>query len=176
MKKRPYLLLILLLSTIVTGCTQNKAPDRYVPPASEKKAETKKEVPEVKFSGIKGESINIVNNKIEIDVNTIEDNKAKYFNTEMPNGQTVYFFVVKDGNGVYRAAANACEVCNKAKKGFKQIGNDMVCEVCGNKYPLEKIATEKGGCNPGPINPDLKIINNKLTINQSELTQILDLF
>ena len=52
----------------------------------------------------------------------------------------------------------------------------MICNTCGNAYPMEKIATEKGGCNPGPINPNLAIKEDNIIINQSDITQVIDLF
>ncbi|MDF1498314.1 MAG: Fe-S-containing protein [Patescibacteria group bacterium] len=51
-----------------------------------------------------------------------------------------------------------------------------IYKTCGNIYPMEKIATEKGGCNPGPINPNLKVENGIITIEQSELEEIAGLF
>lgn len=94
----------------------------------------------------------------------------------MPNGKTIYFFVIKDRNGIFRAAANACQVCFKTYKGFRQEGDEIVCNNCGNRYPIEKIATEKSGCNPGPINPNLKVRNGQIIINQTDLEKVSDLF
>jgi len=134
------------------------------------------EPPKVEFSGENGENVSLINGQISLTANTFDDNLAHYYNTELPSGKTVYFFVVKDKKGIYRAAANACQVCFDSRMGFRQQGDFMVCNTCGNKYPLEKIATEKGGCNPGPINPDLKVKNGKLTIKQAELEEIAEFF
>lgn len=128
------------------------------------------------FNGDKGEKIDLIGGKIELDANLFSGTKAVFYNTQMPSGKTIYFFVVKDKNGIYRAAANACQVCFSAHKGFHQEGNEIVCDNCGNRYPIEKIATEKGGCNPAPINPNLPVKNGKITIEQSELEQVSGLF
>lgn len=128
------------------------------------------------FLGEKGEKLILSDGQVQIDAEVLNDNLAHHYNTELPNGKTVYFFVVKDKNGIYRAAADACQVCFQDKMGFRQQGDFMVCNACRNKYPMEKIATEKGGCNPGPINPDLKIQNGKIIIKQSELEQVADFF
>ncbi|MBL7141923.1 DUF2318 domain-containing protein [Patescibacteria group bacterium] len=134
------------------------------------------ESPKVEFFGENGENVSLINGQVSLTANTLDDNLAHYYNTKLPSGKTVYFFVVKDKNGVYRAAANACQVCFDSRMGFRQQGDFMVCNTCGNKYPLGKIATEKGGCNPGPINPDLKVKNGKLTIKQAELEEVAELF
>lgn len=109
-------------------------------------------------------------------MNVFNGNLAHYYNTKLPNGKTIYFFVVKDKDGIYRAAANACQVCFDARIGFRQKGDFMVCSTCNNKYPLSKISTEKGGCNPGPINPNLEVKNNQIIIQQSDLEKVADLF
>ncbi|EKD49740.1 MAG: hypothetical protein ACD_63C00060G0006 [uncultured bacterium] len=123
-----------------------------------------------------GESAALTNGKLALQIAGFDDHKVRYYNTVLPNGKKIYFFVLEDNNGIYRAAANACQVCFASKTGFHQEGNLIVCNTCGNKYPLEKIATEKGGCNPGPINPDIKVKGGKIEITQAELEQVADLF
>jgi len=128
------------------------------------------------FLGEKGKTINLVDGQIGITANTLDDNLAHYYNTELPSGKIIHFFVIEDKAGVYRAAANACQLCFDARMGFRQEGDFMVCNTCGNKYPLEKIATKKGGCNPGPINPNLEIRDGKIFIKQSDLEQVSNFF
>ena len=135
-----------------------------------------KQPAQAEFDGEKGEAIFFVNGQIILESKAFVDTSARYYNVELPSGKIIYFFVLKDKLGVYRAAANACQVCFGARMGFRQEGDFMVCNTCGNKYPLEKIATEKGGCNPGPINPNLKVENGKIIIKQLELEQVSDLF
>lgn len=128
------------------------------------------------FFGDKGESLTVQDDVAEIPAAVFESQKARFYNVVLASGKIVYFFVVKDKNGKYRAAANACQVCFSQKKGFRQEGNEMVCNNCGNRYPLEKIATEKGGCNPAPISPDLAVKDGKVIIKQVELEGVAGLF
>lgn len=131
---------------------------------------------EVEFIGENGEEVSLIDGQSELDVKIFDDNLAHYYHTKLPNGKIIYFFVVKDKAGIYRAAANACQICFDARMGFRQEGDFMVCSTCGNKYPLEKIATEKGGCNPGPINPNLEAEDGKIIIEQSDLKQVAEFF
>jgi len=131
---------------------------------------------EIQFFGEKGEAVNLENGEVKLAASIFDDNQARFYNVKMPSGKTIYFFVLKDKNGVYRAAANACQVCFKTYKGFRQEGDEIVCNNCGNRYPIEKIATEKGGCNPGPINPNLEVKNSQIIIKQTDLEQVSDLF
>jgi len=131
---------------------------------------------ETVFWGEKGAKAILENGEVKLNAFEFDDNQVRFYNIEMPSGKTIYFFVVKDKNGIYRAAASACQVCFKTYKGFRQEGNEMVCNNCGNRYPIEKIATEKGGCNPGPINPNLEVKNGQIIIKQVDIEQVADLF
>lgn len=128
------------------------------------------------FFGQKGEKVVLENKEIRLEAAQFNNNKARFYNVEMPSGKTVRFFVIKDKKGVYRAAADACQVCFGERKGFRQEGDEIVCNNCGNRYPIEKIATEKGGCNPGPINPNIEVKDGKIVIKQTEIEQVSDLF
>lgn len=126
------------------------------------------------FKGEKGERVALEDEEVKIKASIFDDNQARFYNIEI-GGKTIYFFVVKDKGGIYRAAANACQVCFSVKKGFHQEGDFIVCNNCGNRYPLEKIATEKGGCNPAPISPNLEIKNGQIVIKQEDIQQVAEL-
>lgn len=128
------------------------------------------------FLGEKGKNLIFENGEIKAETSQFDDNQARFFNVKTADGKTIYFFVVKDKSGIYRAAANACQVCFGERKGFHQEGDEIVCNNCGNRYPLEKIATEKGGCNPGPINPNLEVQNGQIIIKQADIEQVAELF
>lgn len=131
---------------------------------------------EIQFFGDKGERVVLKNGEIKLSASIFNDNKVRFYNVATTDGKTIYFFVLKDKQGIYRAAANACVVCFKTYKGFRQEGDEVVCNNCGNRYPIEKIATEKGGCNPGPINPNLEVRNGEIIIKQEDIEQVSDLF
>ncbi len=144
------------------------------PPAPEKIASDQSA--QSSFSGTEGESVELNERELRLDTEVLDDNSARFYNTKLASGKTIYFFVIRDKNGSYRAAANACQVCFDSRMGFRQQGDYMVCNTCGNQYPLEKIATEKGGCNPGPINPNLEVRDGQIIIEQADLEQVADFF
>jgi uncharacterized membrane protein len=63
----------------------------------------------------------------------------------------VYFFVLKSSDGVIRAAFDSCDVCFRERKGYRQEGDLMICNNCGQAFPSVRINIEKGGCNPAPL-------------------------
>ncbi len=78
------------------------------------------------------------------------DGKAKFYRF---NGQSgpIDFFVVRSHDGVIRSAFDTCDVCYKALKGYRQEGDDMVCNNCDQRFKTDMINVVKGGCNPAPL-------------------------
>jgi uncharacterized membrane protein len=81
---------------------------------------------------------------------TFDDGKAHYYSF-IDGGKSIDFFVLKSSDGVVRAAFDACDVCFAAHKGYRQQGDLMICNNCGQQFPSVKINEVRGGCNPGPL-------------------------
>jgi uncharacterized membrane protein len=80
---------------------------------------------------------------------------------------TIKYFIVKSADGVIRAAFNACDVCWPAGKGYRQEGDEMVCNNCGRHFKTTMIGEVHGGCNPAPLNQ--RIGNNTVSIAVKDL-------
>lgn len=104
--------------------------------------------------------------QIAIPLSQVSDGKAHYFSYK-GDGTPINFFVLKSSDGVIRAAFDACDVCYRAKKGYRQDGIDMVCNNCDMRFASDKINEVKGGCNPAPI--ERTMVNGQLLIAESEL-------
>ncbi|MBI2909524.1 MAG: DUF2318 domain-containing protein [Chloroflexi bacterium] len=76
---------------------------------------------------------------------------ARFYTYKSPQDKTISFFVLKSSDGVIRAAFDACDVCFPYKKGYRQEGDQMVCNNCGQRFPSVRINIEEGGCNPAPL-------------------------
>lgn len=79
-----------------------------------------------------------------------KDGKARFYRFEGDSGP-VDFFVVRSHDGVIRSAFDTCDVCYKALKGYRQEGDDMVCNNCDQRFKTDLINQVKGGCNPAPL-------------------------
>jgi uncharacterized membrane protein len=64
------------------------------------------------------------------------------------DGPELHYFALKSTDGAYRAALDACDVCFRATKGYRQDGDTVVCRNCNQPFPCNKIGETKGGCNP----------------------------
>jgi uncharacterized membrane protein len=82
--------------------------------------------------------------------------------------------VIKSSDGVYRAAAEACDVCFRDKKGYHQEGDDLVCNKCGRHFASKDVNEVTGGCNPDGIPRAIQA--SDLVIQTAELEQRTTLF
>lgn len=87
---------------------------------------------------------------VTLPIAEVGDGEAHYFAYKQ-DGSEVRFFVLKSGDGVIRAAFDACDVCFREKKGYDQDGDFMVCNNCGMRFHSSRINEVKGGCNPSPL-------------------------
>lgn len=78
------------------------------------------------------------------------DGKARFYRLKSQTGP-VDFFVVRSHDGVIRSAFDTCDVCYKALKGYRQEGDEMVCNNCDQRFRTDLINVVKGGCNPAPL-------------------------
>lgn len=90
------------------------------------------------------------NGVVTISESDVSDTEAHYYYTVV-DGKEIKFFLVRAEDGVVRAAFDACDVCYPEKKGYRQEGNVMVCNNCGQKFDTSRINEVKGGCNPSPL-------------------------
>ena len=96
------------------------------------------------------------------------DGKARFYRFQGQSGP-VDFFVVRSTDGVLRAAFDTCDVCYRERKGYRQEGNDMVCNNCGQHFRTDLVNVVKGGCNPAPLHRQL--VSDKLLIAVNDIEQ-----
>lgn len=104
---------------------------------------------------------------IRIPLADLSGGKAKFFDYALADNKSVRFFAVKSSDGVYRAAMDACDTCYHARRGYRQEGDEMVCNNCGLKFHSTLINEVSGGCNP--VGLPRTIEGDQLVIKASEL-------
>lgn len=112
--------------------------------------------------------------QIRIPLSEVSSGQAKFYEYTAPNQRPVRFFVIKSSDGVYRAAADACVVCYREKRGYRQQGDDMVCNNCRKHFPSAYVNEVTGGCNPDGIPRTIE--GDKLLIAASDLEARAELF
>ena len=104
---------------------------------------------------------------VVIPIADLANGKAKFFDYKSSDNRPVRFFVVRSADGQYRAALDACDVCFQAKKGYKQEGDNLICQKCGLPFEISRIGEVAGGCNPVGIPRTVE--GNSLVIKAGEL-------
>ena len=87
---------------------------------------------------------------VKIPLKALDSGKALFLSMES-EGRQLYYFALKSPDGKYRAALDTCDVCFRTNRGYRQEGDQMVCNNCGQKFACDKIGEVKGGCNPHPL-------------------------
>lgn len=88
---------------------------------------------------------------VTLAASTFDDGRARFYRYATSIGRDVVFFVMKSSDGVVRAAFDACDVCYRERKGYRQSGDVMICNNCGKAFRSVDINVLQGGCNPAPI-------------------------
>lgn len=87
-------------------------------------------------------------------------------------------FAVKATDGSIRTALNTCQVCFNSGQGYyKQQGDKLVCQNCGNVFGVNDVEIVKGGCNPVPVLQENKTDDGEyITVKKEFLEASKDLF
>jgi uncharacterized membrane protein len=85
------------------------------------------------------------------------------------DGVELEVIAVRAPDGTIRTAFNTCQVCYSSGRGYyEQEGTVLVCQNCGNRFSMDRVEVESGGCNPVPIFDENK------TVDESGITVGLD--
>ncbi len=102
---------------------------------------------------------------------------AKFYPVDV-EGTTLEVVAVKASDGSIRTAFNTCQVCYDSGKGYyKQQGDLLVCQNCGNQFSMDRVEVEAGGCNPWPIFDENKTVTeDSITISYGFLKESKGIF
>ena len=127
--------------------------------------EDKKETTKIE----KGDSLTIKTDDLSED--------AAFYPIEVA-GTEMEVIAVKDSEGNIRTAFNTCQICYDSGNGYyKQEGDTLVCQNCGNSFAMDQVGETAGGCNPYPILDDEKTATeDEIQISYEFLKESLDIF
>lgn len=102
---------------------------------------------------------------------------AKFYPVDI-DGTRLEVVAVEAADGSIRTAFNTCQVCYDSGRGYyKQEGNKLVCQNCGNQFPMDRVEVESGGCNPWPIFDQNKTVtDSSITISYDFLKESKGIF
>ena len=94
------------------------------------------------------------------------------------DGTEMEVIAVKDSEGNIRTAFNTCQICYDSGNGYyKQEGDTLVCQNCGNSFTMDQVGETAGGCNLWPILEENKTETDKeIKIPYDFLKESSDIF
>jgi uncharacterized membrane protein len=113
-------------------------------------------------SAVQGDSVSYA-------VADFDSGKAMHYSFQGSNGIAIRYFIIKSSDGIIRAAFDACDVCWRSNKGYKQDGDFMVCNNCGRRFASVKVNEVQGGCNPAPL--ERSVENGRVVIRTAAIVE-----
>lgn len=94
------------------------------------------------------------------------------------DGTEMEVIAVKTSDGTIRTAFNTCQICYDSGNGYyKQEGDKLVCQNCGNSFTMDQVGETAGGCNPWPIlESDRTLVDGEIQISYDFLRDSADIF
>jgi hypothetical protein len=177
-KSRRYLFTIAILTLVLiialAGCSQSDNPAAGAADNAETEATSPSE-PDAPRTSSEGNGISEGDDLI-IPTSDISE-KATFYPAEI-DGIKLEVLAVKAPDGSIRTAFNTCQICYDSGRGYyKQDGNVLVCQNCGNRFKTDQVEVVSGGCNPVPIFPENKTVDDtNITISYGFLSAAKDIF
>src|SRR5271154_3064089 len=63
-------------------------------------------------------------------------------------GEGLRFVLARGNDGKGRSGVDAGRQCFTFHKGYRVVGGELICRVCGNHYPIDRMAEGKASCVP----------------------------
>ena len=78
----------------------------------------------------------------------------------------------------YAQHFNTCQICYDSGKGYyKQEGDKLVCQNCGNSFTMDQVGEISRGCDPWPILDENKTVTDEeIEISYDFLKDSADIF
>lgn len=114
--------------------------------------------------------------KLVIPISDLSE-KAMFYPVEV-DGTEMEVIAGKDSQGKIRTAFNTCQVCYDSGNGYyRQLGEELVCQNCGNSFTMDVVGETGGGCNPVPILEENRTVtDSEIQISYEFLKESSDVF
>lgn len=94
------------------------------------------------------------------------------------DGVDLEVMAIKASDGTIRTAFNTCQICYASGRGYyKQEGDALICQNCGNSFSADDVQVAAGGCNPVPIfEEDKTETDENITIDEDFIRESKNIF
>lgn len=63
-------------------------------------------------------------------------------------GERLRFLLARGNDGKVRAVFDACRQCYKFHQGYDVAHGMLICRLCGNRYPIDRMTNGEASCVP----------------------------
>ena len=85
---------------------------------------------------------------VAINAFALRPGSARLFCYTDDAGKQLRFVLARGDDGKVRSVFDACRQCFTFHKGYRVVGGELICRVCGNHYPIGRMAEGKASCVP----------------------------
>ena len=85
---------------------------------------------------------------VAIPLSSLTAGLPHFYRYRADSGRDVRFLIVRMPDGRVHAGLDACEACFRQHQGFRQVGNQLVCNRCGRRLSTQDLGRSKDKCDP----------------------------
>jgi uncharacterized membrane protein len=85
--------------------------------------------------------------RVEIPIASLARDAASFFCYDN-GGEQLRFILARDRDGAVHSVIDACHQCGSFHKGYTASHGELICRLCGNKYPIRALEAGKASCVP----------------------------
>src|SRR6266478_9267164 len=89
--------------------------------------------------------------EVSVNVSAMHPGSAQLFCYTDDAGKKLRFVLAHGTDGRIRSVFDACRQCFTFHRGYRVVGGDLICRVCGNHYRIDRMAEGKASCVPASL-------------------------
>ncbi len=85
---------------------------------------------------------------VAVNVSAMRPGSARIFCYTEDAGKRLRFVLARGHDGKVRSVFDACRQCFAFHRGYRVVGDELICRVCGNRYAIDRMTEGKASCVP----------------------------
>ena len=111
---------------------------------------------------------------LSVPLDSLGIERPRFFCVDQSRGRRLRFVLARGSDGRVRAAFDACRECYRYREGFTAAAGELICRLCGNRYPVDRMTVGKASCAPVPL--PTQVEGGRVTIKLADLLKGKALF
>jgi uncharacterized membrane protein len=102
---------------------------------------------------------------VAVNVSELRPGSARLFCYTDSAGKRLRFILARGDDGKVGSVFDACRQCFTFHRGYRVVGGELICRVCGNHYSIAHMTEGKASCIPASLahEDDSRIVHIKAT-------------